>query len=110
MELAENSRKIFEFKGLIGKIFRNKDLATSLQLLHPVSTPIGKGAGVVRTLLLSIILLYQSQPIYPDNFSNFIFPANTSTYAENRRNGGLTGFPEIEKWGTRKYPPAEPSG
>jgi hypothetical protein len=27
IELGKNSRKIFEFKGLIRKIFRNKDLA-----------------------------------------------------------------------------------
>jgi hypothetical protein len=31
--LGENSRKIFEFKGLIRKIFRNKDLEWMLGLL-----------------------------------------------------------------------------
>ena len=31
-ELGRNSRKIFGFKGLIGKIFRNKDLAPQIQL------------------------------------------------------------------------------
>jgi len=31
--LGGNSRKIFGFKGLIGKIFRNNDLAATLPLL-----------------------------------------------------------------------------
>ena len=33
IELGKNSRKIFEFKGLIRKIFRNKDLEWMLGLL-----------------------------------------------------------------------------
>jgi hypothetical protein len=33
IDLGENSRKIFEFKGLIRKIFRNKDLEWMLGLL-----------------------------------------------------------------------------
>jgi hypothetical protein len=32
-----------------------------------------------------------------DNFSDFIFLANSMTYAENRRNRGLTGFAKIEE-------------
>jgi hypothetical protein len=32
IELRKKSRKIFEFKGLIRKIFRNKDLAPQIAL------------------------------------------------------------------------------
>src|SRR5271157_6664070 len=31
----------------------------------------------------------------PDKTSDFIFPAYSSTYGENRQNRGLTRFPEI---------------
>jgi hypothetical protein len=33
----------------------------------------------------------------PDNFSDFILLANSVTYAENRRNRGLTRFAKIEE-------------
>src|SRR5882762_7469273 len=41
---------------------------------------------------ISIVLLYQFQPTYPANFPDFIFLSNSSTYRENRQNGGLTRF------------------
>ena len=37
----------------------------------------------------------------PDNFSNFILPADTETYGENRENGGLTRIAGIEGWISR---------
>jgi len=51
---------------------------------------------VIRTLFLSIGLLYQLRPTQPANFSNFILPADTETYGENRENGGLTRIGGIE--------------
>jgi hypothetical protein len=74
----------FEFKGLIGKIFWKKDLG----LWWPGGAP---GAP----LFLSIVLLYQFDPTYTDKFRHFIFLANSLTYGENRRNGGLTRFLKI---------------
>jgi hypothetical protein len=41
----------------------------------------------------SIVLLYQFRPACLDNVSDFISPAYSSTYRENRQNGGLTRFP-----------------
>jgi hypothetical protein len=46
MELGRNSRKIFGFKGLIWKIFRNKELAA----LPPV---VWGGGGVLRPIISS---------------------------------------------------------
>ena len=60
------------------------------------STQRKKGAGVIRTLFLSIFLLYQFRPTYRDKFSNFILSSDAATYGENRENGGLTRFAEIE--------------
>lgn len=56
-----------------------------------------------RTLFLSIVLLYQFQPPYTANFSDFIFLANSSTYAENRQNRGLTRFPKGQRRECRRH-------
>jgi hypothetical protein len=61
--------------------------------------------GVIRTLC-SRFLLYSfiiSIPTcLPDNFSDFILLANSMTYAENRRNRGLTRSCKIERWWVSK--------
>jgi hypothetical protein len=43
MELDKNSSKIFEFKGLIRKIFRNKDLSPK----NPAKNGFGAASGYV---------------------------------------------------------------
>lgn len=40
--LGGNSRKIFEFKGLIGKVFRNKDLAVDIPVFLPILVGMGR--------------------------------------------------------------------
>jgi hypothetical protein len=115
MKLRENSRKIFEFKGLIWKIFRNKELAGEnrvwrgevlpLWLLSDVKelvgrgrgTPKEKGAGVIRALFLFYSSIISIRAGGPDKFSNFIFPASSLGCRENRQNRGLTEFSKIEK-------------
>lgn len=54
-----------------------------------------KGAGVSSAPLYLLFLLYQLQPTYTDNFSDFICLTNSSTYVENRLNRGLTRFAEM---------------
>jgi hypothetical protein len=44
---------------------------------------------VTRTLFLSISLVYQFRPTHTANFSDFILPADASTYGENREKRGL---------------------
>jgi hypothetical protein len=44
---------------------------------------------MIRTLS-ALLLLYQFGPTHPDNFSNFISPADAASYGENFENGGLT--------------------
>ena len=121
-DLGRNSRKIFEFKGLICKIFRNKDLGeppfkVSEFQGHNVATrcwaaQIGKGCGKIRTL----ILIYNSNSIISSlthpraNFSDFILSGDSLTYGENRENGGLTGFPEIELAGATGEEAGPPPG
>ena len=110
--LAGNPRKIFEFKGLICKIFRGKDLGRSYwpvvagrerPALHK-TTAMKKGAGCSAPFLKVISLLYQFRPTYTDKFCYFIFHANSSTYGENLQHGGLTRF-RVGRSG-RLVPPA----
>src|SRR5260370_21586829 len=100
IELRAKTTKIFGFKGVIWKIFRNKDLTDILRSPHPslrpsweTDTPMKKGCGSdPHPYSYSITLLYQFQPTYPDNFPDFIFLANSLTYEVNRHNRGLTRF------------------
>jgi len=55
-----------------------------------------KDAGSNPHPFSSITLLYQFRPTQPDNFSNFILPADTETYGENRENRGFTRIAGIE--------------
>ena len=64
---------------------------------------------MIRTLFLSISLLYQFRPTHTANFSNFIFPAGSSAYGEKHRNRGLTRFAknrELYLQVSRAYRPA----
>ena len=49
-----------------------------------------KGAGMIRTFLSCISLLYQAQHSQLDILSNFISLFHSSTYKENVPNEGLT--------------------
>src|SRR5208282_1432402 len=51
-----------------------------------------------RALFIYVSII--SIPTYvPDNFSDFIFLANSAAYTENRQDRGLTRFPKIERGG-----------
>ena len=67
IRLGTKSRKIFEFKGLICKMSRNKDLATSVAWVPPGPpiTPMRKGRGNVPRPFLAIPPFIISIPTYP---------------------------------------------
>ncbi len=62
-----------------------------------MGTPMRKGAEEYRALFLVYSSIISIPTHLPDNFSDFIFLANSMTYAENRRNRGLTRFAKTEE-------------
>jgi len=56
--------------------------------------------GVIRTLYYRFLLyisIISTSTCHPDSFSDFILLADSMTYAEKRRNRGLTRFAKIEE-------------
>jgi hypothetical protein len=78
MGLGENSCQIFEFKGLIGKIFRNKDLEASFSRFQsPNLAQVKRGTGIIPHPFASSSIISTSTGA-SDNFSRFISPAYSS--------------------------------
>ena len=104
IDLRKNSRQILALKGLICKIFRNKDLevpgfkVSGFQGFKKSGSPNEKGC---RSDPHPFSLLYISIISIPagvlDIVFDFIFPTYSAAYAENRQNRGLTGFSKFGK-------------